>query len=248
MVCPFALNPTKAEPLGREAPGEAVCRRTPDPTQAHVLLDAEPDSGVRTVELERSTPKRREVIRLVDFDHGAGRLMDEIDREQEIPARRRQDREITFEASVDRAEPFHRSLYRLNERRITSRLRDAFQPDVALLAEPIERLAIEHDTVLCRRPCERHLNVAVGHRAIVAELQVKQGLAARTVERVLAAEGIQGSSVDTALPCRKYCGSEGKHRALAAAHRQCLEPAAAKLDSWNPFFPFTEAQGGAGPR
>ena len=69
-----------------------------------MLLEVEPERRVRRVELERGQPERREVRRAVDLDHGAGRAVHEVEREQQVLARRVQHRDVALEARVDRRE------------------------------------------------------------------------------------------------------------------------------------------------
>ena len=131
-----------------------------------------PTAAVGRIELEGGQAERGEVRRLVDLDHGSGRLVHELDREQQVLARRVQDRDVAAEAGVDRRERLERRRHRPDERRIAPRLRDAFEPDVALLAQPVERLAPEHDPVLGRRLRESRLSVAGRHqRMLVRRLE-----------------------------------------------------------------------------
>jgi len=65
--------------------------------------------------------------------------VDQIHGEQQVLARRVQDRDVALEVPVDRAERLERRRHRTDERRIASALRHAFEPDMALFAQPVER-------------------------------------------------------------------------------------------------------------
>ena len=110
-----------------------------------MLVEVEPDGGIGGIELEGGQTERGEVRRLVDLDEGSCRLVQEVDREQQVLARGPQDREVAFEPGVDRAEPLDRRRHRLGESRIAPELRDALEADMALLTKPVERPAFEHD-------------------------------------------------------------------------------------------------------
>ena len=56
--------------------------------------------------------------------------------------------DVAAEPPVDRSERNERRFHRLDEGRVAPRLRDALEPDVALLAQPVERAARQHDPVL----------------------------------------------------------------------------------------------------
>ena len=101
--------------------------------------------------------------RPVDLDHRAGRRVHEIDGEQQVLARRVQHRDVALEPGVDRAEHLERRRHRRDERRVAPGLRDALEPDVALLAQPVERPALERDAVLRRRLRERGVRVVGRH-------------------------------------------------------------------------------------
>ena len=92
--------------------------------------------------------------RLVDLDHGASRLVYQLDGEQQVLAGRVENGDVAVEAGVDGLELLHRRRHRRHERRIPAGLRDTLEPDVALLAEPIEGLTSEHDSVLGSSPGE----------------------------------------------------------------------------------------------
>src|SRR5579862_8593303 len=80
-----------------------------------------------------------------------------------------EDRHVALQAGVDRRELFERCRHRADQSRIAPRLRDAFEPDVPLLAQPVERPTPEYDPVAGeRRLRESRLNVAGGHPTIVA--------------------------------------------------------------------------------
>ncbi len=112
-----------------------------------VLLEIECDRGVGAIEVEGRQAERGEVRRLVDLDHGAGRLVHQVDGEQQVLAGRVKNGDVPVETCVDRLELLDRRRHRPHERRISPGLRDAFEPDVALLAQPVERLTLEHDSV-----------------------------------------------------------------------------------------------------
>jgi hypothetical protein len=101
---------------------------------------------------------------LVDFDHGSRRLVDELDGEQQVLSRRVEDGDIALEASVDGSELLDRSRDRSDERGIATGLRNPFETDVALLAEPVERLGPQRDPVLGRCSREPELRIASRHR------------------------------------------------------------------------------------
>ena len=103
------------------------------------------------------------MTRVVDLDQGSRRRVHEIDRKQQALARCVQDRDVTLEASVDRAELHECRAHRPDERRVSSGLRDAFEPDVTLFAQPVERLAPEHDPVLGGRLRESQMNLGTRH-------------------------------------------------------------------------------------
>ena len=92
-----------------------------------------------------------------------GRRVHELDGQQQVLARRVQDRDVALEPRVDRGELLQRRLHRLDDRRVAARLGDALEADVALLAQPVERLPGEHDPVLGRRLRERRVNIARPH-------------------------------------------------------------------------------------
>src|SRR5215211_4720520 len=148
---------------GGMAAAEAVRPRAPGTAKSLVLVEVEPQGRIGGIELEGRQPERGEVRRLVDLDHGSGLLVNELDREEQVLARRAQHREVALKACVDRAEGLECSAHRPDQRRISPALRHAFEPDVALLAQPIERLTPERDPVLCRDLCERLLNAAGRH-------------------------------------------------------------------------------------
>src|SRR5664279_4759167 len=160
VVCPLPLHAAEAEALRREAACETVGRRAPAAAQLLVLVEVEPDGDVVGIELERSQAERREVRRLVDLDHRSRRLVHELDGKQQVLACRVQDRDVALEARVDRGEGLERGCHRRDERRITPRLRDALEPDVTLLAEPVERPAPERDPVRGRRLREAQVDTA----------------------------------------------------------------------------------------
>ena len=76
---------------------------------------------------------------VVDLDQGPGWLVQEIDGEQEVLTRCVENRNVALETSVDLAEHLERCRHRRDERGIPSGLRDAFEPDVPLLAQPVKR-------------------------------------------------------------------------------------------------------------
>ena len=135
----LSLHPAESEALGRQAAVEAVGPRAPRSAQLLVLLDIEPDVCISGIELERCQPERGEMPRLVDLDHGSRRLVHQLDREQQVLARRLEHRDVAVEAGVDRAEVLDRGGDRPDESRIAPRFRHSLEPDVALLAQPVER-------------------------------------------------------------------------------------------------------------
>ncbi len=164
VVGALALDAAEAEALRGQAPREAVRARAPGSAQLAVLVEVESEGLVGPVELEGGETERCEVHRLVDLDHGSRRLVHEVDREQQVLARRRQDRDVTSETGVDRGKLLERGGHRRDERRITPQLGDPLEPDVALLAQPVERPAdSQHDSVLCRRLCESQVSVTRRH-------------------------------------------------------------------------------------
>ena len=100
---------------------------------------------------------------LVDGDDGAGRRVEEIDGQQQVLARRRKHRKITLKSGVDGTEIYERGFHGLDDRRIATRLRDALEPEMSLLTEPIEGLSPEHDPVLGSDPRECRAHVVIRH-------------------------------------------------------------------------------------
>ena len=164
VVRALPLHAAESEALGGEAVLERVGPRAPGAAQLLVLVEVEPHGYIGGIKLEGGQTERGEVRRLVDLDQGSCRLVHEVDREQQVLARGVQDRDVAFEPSVDRAELLDRRRHRLDECRIAPELRDALEPDVALLAQPVERRAPEHDPVLGRSLRESRLSVAGRHR------------------------------------------------------------------------------------
>jgi molybdenum cofactor cytidylyltransferase len=163
VVGTFALHAPEAEPLRGQAPGKIVGRRAPRAAELYVLRDVETERRIRAVQRERCEAERGEVRRLVDLDHGARRLVHELDGKQEVLAGRLEDRDVAAQPRVDRTELLECFRHRPDERRIAPRLRDAFEADMPLFAQPVERLAPEDDPVGGRRLRESHLNVARCH-------------------------------------------------------------------------------------
>ena len=98
--------------------------------------------------------------RLVDLDQRSRLRVHEVDRQQQAGAGRLQHRDVALEAGVDRLEDLERCLHRLDERAIASSLGDALEADVTLLAQPVERPALEHDPVVGRGLREGEMCVA----------------------------------------------------------------------------------------
>jgi len=166
VVGPLPLHAAEAEALGGEAARDAVGAVAPEAAELLGLVEIESHRRVFGIELERAEAERGEVGGLVHLDHGSGRLMHELDGEQQVLARGVQHRDIPFEARVDRAEELEGRGDRLDERRVAPGLRDAFEPNVTLLAEPVERLVPKRDPIRRRGLRKSLLNLA-RHRWIV---------------------------------------------------------------------------------
>ena len=167
VVRPFLLHAAESEAFRRESAFEAVGLRAPSAAELLVLVEVERHGHIVGIELQRRQAERGEVKRLVDLDHRSRRLVDQVDRQQQVLARGVQHRDVAPEACVDPAEPFERRRHRSDECRVAPQLRDTFEPDVTLLAQPVERVAPEHDAVLCSRLRESQLDVAGRHRPIL---------------------------------------------------------------------------------
>ena len=108
-------------------------------TQLPVLVEIEPHRLVVAVQVERRQPEAREMRSVIDLDHRPGRLVQEVDGKQEVLTSCMENRNVTLETSVDVAEDLERCRHGRDERGVPSGLRDAFEPDVPLLAQPVER-------------------------------------------------------------------------------------------------------------
>ena len=145
---------------------------------------------------------------LVDRDHGAGWPVHQIDGEQQVLAGRLQHRDVAVQPGEDGGERLERRGHRHDERRIAPGLRDTLQPDVTLFAQPVERLAPEHDPVLCRRLGESRLDVAGNHDAIVSPASRWRSAAS--------------DDADTALPSqRKFDSCRGIYQPEPQVVRTC---------------------------
>ncbi len=103
--------------------------------------------------------------RLVDLDHRAGGRVHEIDRQQQVLARRVQHRDVALQPRVDHREHVERRRDGGDERRVAASLGDALESDVALLAEPVEGLILQLDAILRGRLRERGSHVIECHGA-----------------------------------------------------------------------------------
>ena len=149
-------------PAGRGRGGRSARTRR---GRAPYSLEVEADRRAGGVELERGEAERREVRRAVDLDDRSGRLVHEVDGQQQVLARRRAaPRGRPRAARRSRASASQRRRHRRDERRVAARLGDALEPDVALLAQPVERLPGEDDPVFGRRLREGRANIARRHR------------------------------------------------------------------------------------
>ena len=93
--------------------------------------------------------------------------VDEIDRQQQVLARRVEHRDVALQPCVDRREHVERRLHRPDDGRVATRLRHPLEPDVALLAQPVVRAALERDAVVRRRPRERGVRGIRRHAQIL---------------------------------------------------------------------------------
>ena len=168
MVGALRLDAAEAETFRREPAGEPVAPRAPGPAEIPVLFEVEAERSALRIELERGEAERREVRRVVDLDHGPRRPVHQVDRQQEVLAGGVQHREIALEPHKDALEHLERSGHRPDERRVPPRLCDPFETDMALLAQPVERPALQNDPVLRRRGREGRVDAAGRHGAIVA--------------------------------------------------------------------------------
>ena len=71
----------------------------------------------------------------------------ELDRQQQVLARCAEHFAVALEPGVDRREHLDRRAHGSDERRVAPRLGYALEPDVALLAQPVERLALERNAI-----------------------------------------------------------------------------------------------------
>ena len=128
VVGPFPLHAAESEALGGQAALEAVGPGAPGAAQLLVLVEVEPHGRIGGIELEGGQPERGEVRRLVDLDQGSCRRVHQIDGEQQVLARRVEDRDVALEASVDRVELLERRGHRPDERRVAASLATRSSP------------------------------------------------------------------------------------------------------------------------
>ncbi len=111
--------------------------------------------GFGSIEVEGGQAERGEVSRSsTSITVPVGSCTRSTGEQQVLPSRV-EDGDVPAEAGVDRVELLDRRRHGRHERRITPGLRNAFEPDVALFGEPVERLTLEHDPVVGRCLRER---------------------------------------------------------------------------------------------
>ena len=158
-------TPPKPKPLAGRPRESPSVRGAELAAERRVLVAVEAERDLGRVELQGLQPGRREVLGPVELDDGAGRRVDEVHGQQQVGARGVEHREVAAEPGVDRREHLQRGRDRRHQSRVAARLGDALEPHVALLAEPVERRALERDAVGGGGRGEAGPGVVGGHRA-----------------------------------------------------------------------------------